>query len=146
MVMAHSNPRALMDLDRNTRDEAIRAVAATGGAICVNFLGGFLNEQGNARPKDIAKHIEYIRQLVGVQATCLGSDYVQNYAEALDPIIRNPEKYPPEQNYGAPTHMAPPGDAWGIARVLVEEHGWTEDDIRALIGGNIMRVYAANWK
>lgn len=135
-----------MNIDRNARDEAIRAVAATGGTICVNYLGGFLNPQGDARPKAIAKHIDYVRQLVGVQATCLGSDFVQNYAAALKPIILNPDKYPPEQGYGGETQMAPPGDAWGIARVLEEEHGWTPDEIRMLISGNIMRVYKANWK
>ena len=65
-------------------DKAIQAVAATGGAICINFIGGFLNPQGDARPMSIAKHMEYVKNLVGAEAVCAGSDYVPNYADALD--------------------------------------------------------------
>jgi len=39
-----------MNIDPNSRDVAMIAVAETGGAICVNYLGGFLNEEGNATP------------------------------------------------------------------------------------------------
>jgi hypothetical protein len=60
------------------RDQAVRAVAATGGVICVNFIGGFLNPQGLARPYDIAKHVEYIGQMVGRDKLCVGPDYVYN--------------------------------------------------------------------
>jgi len=146
MVMSHTNARALMDIDRNSRDEAMRAVAETGGAICVNYLGGFLNDRGDATPPAIAEHVQYVRELVGVEATCAGVDYVQNYGVALRPVIANPEKYPPEQGYGSETQMAPPGDIWGVARVLEEQYGWTEEEIRGYLGENILRVYRANWQ
>ncbi len=145
MMISHSNSYALYENLRNVSDEAIRAVAATGGVVCVNFLGGFLNGQVQATPEAIAKHINYIGQLVGKQATCFGVDYVENYAVALGPIIGNPEKYPPEQGYGLPTQMAPPADAWAVSRVLEEQHGWSESEIRGLMGGNLMRLYEANW-
>lgn len=67
MVMSHSNSAAFQPIGRNVTDEAIQAVAATGGAICVNFIGGFLNPQGEARPMDIAKHIQYVRSLAGIR-------------------------------------------------------------------------------
>ncbi|SNT29769.1 dipeptidase [Tropicimonas sediminicola] len=145
MMISHSNSDALFGNFRNVTDAAIRAVAATGGVVCVNFLGGFLNPQGDATPKAIAKHIDYIGQMVGKQATCFGVDYVENYGVALGPIISNPEKYPPAQGYGLPTQMAPPADAWAVAQVLEDEHGWSEAEIRALMGENLMRVYEANW-
>ena len=65
MVMSHSNVATLQPIPRNNSDEAIKAVAATGGAICINFIGGFLNPQGDARPMSIAKHMEYVKNLVG---------------------------------------------------------------------------------
>ena len=145
MMISHSNSAELYDNYRNVSSEAIRAVAATGGVICVNFLGGFLNPQGSATPKSIAKHIDFIGQLVGKQATCFGVDYVENYGVALGPIISNPEKYPPAQGYGLPTQMAPPADVWAVAQVLEEEHGWSEAEIRGLMGDNLMRLYEANW-
>lgn len=146
MILSHSNARALMDIDRNARDEAIRAVAATGGAICVNYLGGFLNDRGDATPPAVAEHVQYVRELVGAEATCAGVDFVQNYEVALRPVISNPDKYPPEQGYGSETQMAPPGDIWGVARVLEDRYGWTEEEIRGYLGENIIRVYRENWK
>lgn len=145
MMISHSNSDALFGNYRNVSDAAIRAVAATGGVVCVNFLGGFLNPQGDATPKAMAKHIDYIGQMVGKQATCFGVDYVENYGVALGPIISNPEKYPPAQGYGLPTQMAPPADAWAVAQVLEEQHGWNEAEIRGVMGENLMRVYKANW-
>lgn len=146
MIASHSNARGLYDIPRNTRDEAFRAVASTGGAICVNYLGGFLNPYGDATPKAIAKHVDYIKQLVGAQATCVGSDYVYNFGQALGAVVRNPDKYPPSTGYGSVTQMAPPQDMWAVARVLEQEHGWTEEEIRGYLGENVIRIYKANWK
>ncbi len=146
MVLSHSNPRALRDIPRNSRDEAIKAVAETGGCICVNYLGGFLNEEGDASPEAIAKHVQYIRELVGWEATCGGSDYVHNYAQALDPIIRNQDKYPISSGYGTVTEMGFPEDIWGVARILEVQYNWTEEEIRGFLGENLLRVYKANWK
>lgn len=146
IILSHTNARGLHDIDRNATDEAIKAVASTGGAVCVNYLGGFLNGAGDATPQAVAKHVDYIKQLVGVQATCLGSDFVQTYEQTLDPIIRNPIKYPPAQGYGSVTQMGLPGDGWGVARVLEESHGWSEAEIRMLLGENLIRIYQANWK
>jgi|APSaa5957512535_1039671.scaffolds.fasta_scaffold05322_5 membrane dipeptidase len=145
MVLSHSNPRALLDNIRNSNDEAIKAVASTGGVICTNYIGSFLNEEGDASPKAISKHVDYVKQLVGAQATCLGSDYVQAYGISIDQIIRNPDKYPPEQGYGAAAQLGLPTDGWGIAQVLEEDYNWTEEEIRGLLGVNLIRIYDANW-
>jgi membrane dipeptidase len=146
MVMSHSNVATLQPIPRNNSDEAIKAVAATGGAICINFIGGFLNPEGDARPARIAEHMEYVKNLVGVQAVCAGSDYVYNYGDSLMMILKDPEKYPPESGYASPSHMGMPGEVWGAVRVLQEVYGWTDDEIRGLLGENLLRVYRANWK
>ena len=146
MVMSHSNVGTLQPIPRNPSDEAIKAVAATGGVICINFIGGFLNPQGDARPMSIAKHMEYVKNLVGAKAVCAGSDFVPNYADALLMILRNQEKYPIESGYATPSHMGMPGEVWGAARVLQEVYGWTDDEIRGMLGENLIRVYKANWE
>jgi membrane dipeptidase len=146
VMMSHSNLMTYQPIDRNVSDQAIRAVAGTGGVICVNFIGGFLNSQGLARPFDIAKHVQYIRNLVGPEATCVGPDYVYNYAETLDWILRNPENFPPESGYASPSHMGKPGEIWGVVRVLEDLYGWTDDEIRGFLGGNLLRLYQANWQ
>ena len=83
-------------------------------------LGGFHNKEGYVGPEDLAKTIEYVKQLVGAEHTCWGSDHItpQVYVEALDFVLRNPESYPPELGYGSPTEIANPGDIWGVVPVL----------------------------
>jgi membrane dipeptidase len=144
MMISHSNLMTYQPIDRNVSDEAIKAVAGTGGVICVNFIGGFLNPQGLARPFDIAKHVQYIRNLVGPQAVCHGSDYVYNYADTLLWILKNPKNFPVEMGYATPSHMGKPGEVWGVVRELEERYGWTEDEIRGFLGENVLRVYKAN--
>ena len=146
VMMSHSNLMSYQPINRNVSDQAIRAVAGTGGVICVNFIGGFLNPMGMARPFDIAKHVQYIRNLVGPEATCVGPDYVYNYAETLDWILRNPKNFPPESGYASPSHMGKPGEIWGVVRVLENLYGWTEDEIRGFLGENLLRLYHANWE
>lgn len=146
MMISHSNLMTFQPIGRNVSDEAVKAVAATGGVICVNFIGGFLNPDGLARPFDIAKHIEYIKNLVGAEAICSGSDYVHNYADSLLWILQNPENFPPEMGYATPSHMGKPGEVWGVVRELEETFSWTEDEIRGFLGENLLRVYRANWE
>ena len=146
MMMSHSNLMAFQPIARNVSDEAVRAVAATGGVICVNFIGGFLNPHGVARPYDIAKHVEYIKNLVGAKATCSGSDYVFNYADTLLWILKNPKNFPIEMGYATPSHMGKPGEVWGVVRELQETYDWTDDEIVGFLGGNLLRIYEANWK
>ena len=146
MMMSHSNLMTFQPIGRNVSDQAVKAVGATGGAICVNFIGGFLNPQGLARPYDIAKHVEYIANLVGRDKLCVGPDYVYNYAETLDWVLRNPENFPPEMGYASPSHMGKPGEIWGVVRELRDRYRWTDEEIRGFLGENILRVYKANWE
>ena len=60
-------------------------------------------------------------------------------------ILNAPEKYPPESGYATPSHMGMPGEIWGAVRYLQEHYGWTDDEIRGLLGENLLRVYEANW-
>ena len=146
MMMSHSNLMTYQPIGRNVSDQAVRAVAATGGVICVNFIGGFLNPQGLARPYDIAKHVEYIGEMVGRDKLCVGPDYVYNYADTLLWILQNPENFPIEMGYATASHMGKPGEIWGVVRELQDRYGWSDDEIRGFLGENLLRLYEANWE
>lgn len=146
IMLSHSNPDTLMPIDRSASDKAIQAVASTGGVICINFIGGFLNPQGDSSPFSIAKHAEYIRNLTGPEHVCAGSDYVWNYGDTLHWILNNPKDFPVEMGYATPSHMGKPSEMWGAARVLEETYGWTHEEVAGFLGENLVRVYEANWK
>lgn len=148
IMLSHSNAYGEYKLPRNSPDDVIKAVAATDGVICTNTLGGFLNKEGNAGPEYIAKHVNYVKNLVGAQHTCLGSDHLtaEVYIEALDFVLRNPDSYPPELGYGSQSQLGMPGDIWGVVAVLENDYGWTAKEVRGFLGENLIRVYKANWK
>ena len=146
IMLSHSNVATLQPIPRNASDEAIKAVAATGGVICINFIGGFLNPQGDATPFSIAKHAEYIRNLTGPEHVCAGSDFVWNYADSLHWILRNPKDFPVVSGYATPSHMGKPGEVWGASRVLQEVYGWTDEEVAGFLGENLVRFYRQVWK
>lgn len=146
MMMSHSNLMTYQPIGRNVSDQAVMAVAGTGGVICVNFIGGFLNPQGLARPYDIAKHVEYIGNMVGRDKLCVGPDYVYNYADTLLWILKNPKNFPIEMGYATPSHMGKPGEIWGVVRELQSRYSWSDKEIRGFLGENLMGLYRANWQ
>ena len=48
--------------------------------------------------------------------------------------------------YATPSHMGKPGEVWGVVRELIEIYGWTDDEISGFLGGNLLRLYQANWQ
>ena len=146
ILASHNNSSVVYKTPRNMSDAGMKAVAETGGAVCVNGVGVFLSEDGNAQAETVAEHVQHIANLIGKDRTCYGSDYTHNLYEAM--IIQVPmvDKYPPEKGFGAPSQMASIEDIWAIVAVLEKKYHWNEKDIRGFLGENLLRVYEANWK
>lgn len=89
---SHSNCRALCDAPRCLKDAHIKAIAAQGGVIGINFYGPQLCESGHATIADIVRHIAHVAELAGVNAVCIGSDFdgMQRYPKDL----KNPSDLP----------------------------------------------------
>jgi membrane dipeptidase len=75
VVATHSNARALAQHPRNLSDAQLRAIAATGGVIGVNFHGPFLARGRRARLQDVVQHVLYLRDAVGIDHLAIGSDF-----------------------------------------------------------------------
>jgi len=75
VVATHSNARALADHPRNLSDAQLRAIAATGGVIGVNFHGPFLARGRRARLRDVVRQIQHLRAVIGIDHLAIGSDF-----------------------------------------------------------------------
>ena len=80
VVATHSCCRALASHPRNMTDDMIRALAAKGGVIQINFYPYFLidgYEEGQPAPsyKVVADHIDHVVKLVGIDHVGIGSDF-----------------------------------------------------------------------
>ncbi len=78
IVATHSCCRALADHPRNMTDDMIKALAAAGGVIQINFYPVFLDsnyEKNLPSCERIADHIDRVVDMVGIDHVGLGSDY-----------------------------------------------------------------------
>ncbi|NBC32456.1 MAG: membrane dipeptidase [Alphaproteobacteria bacterium] len=147
VVFSHANVRALTDHPRNLSDAQIDACAASGGVIGINGVDLFLGEPG-AGSEAMVRHIDYIAQRVGVAHVGLGLDYSYE-SDSAEAVAGAPvdESYwwPPGNGYDfSAMHFAPPEVLPAVTAGLIER-GYSEPDIRAVLGGNFLRVAKATW-
>jgi membrane dipeptidase len=75
VVATHSNARALRDHRRNLSDAQIRAIAAAGGVVGVNFHGPFLVAGRPATLDDVVQHVLHMVRVAGAEHVAIGSDF-----------------------------------------------------------------------
>ena len=100
VVATHSCCRALADHPRNMTDDMIKALAAKGGVIQINFYPVFLQEdyelesQSSVIPSytRIADHIDHVVELVGIDHVGIGSDFdgIEVAPDGLEDISKMP--------------------------------------------------------
>ena len=158
VIFSHSSARAVTDVPRNVPDRILEMVPRNGGIVMVTFVPGFLspkvaawtrlqtaeqdrlraqfptdqnavkmgveawtraNPAPRARLADAADHIDHIRQVAGIDHIGLGGDFdgITAVAQGLEDV----------STYPALT-----------AELL--RRGYTEPDIKKIIGLNILRV------
>lgn len=165
IIASHSNCYSLCPHYRNLTDEQIKAIAKSGGYIGVNFFYKFVDPSGNpgsiknvqsnirnaadklegeygsdpvlfnekryeyitsnptnsGSPVDLLiDHIDHIVKLVGVDYVGLGSDFDGS-------IVTLNELYD--------------ATCYPIITKKLVERGYTEQDIRKILGGNFLRVF-----
>ena len=166
VIASHSCAWSLCPVPRNLKDDQIRAIGKNGGVIDINFYSGFLDSSYNRRKalflsshahevdslsqlkkplyeidEWISKkyaaeadalrpplsllidHIEHIVQLAGIDHVGLGSDFdgIESAPKGLDDVSNMPL----------------------ITEALLQR-GYSKEAIQKILGGNFIRVFAAN--
>jgi microsomal dipeptidase-like Zn-dependent dipeptidase len=116
IVSSHGGVQATCRVNRNLTDDEIRGIAKTGGVIGIGYWDAAICSN---KPEDAAKAIAYVRDLVGIDHVGLGSDFD-----------------------GAVTTGFDASQVAAITQALLDR-GFSDDDIRKVMGGNVIRVLTA---
>jgi len=116
VVSSHGGVQATCKVNRNLTDDEVRGVAKTGGVIGIGYWDGALCDTS---PRAAAKAMKHVRDLVGIQHVALGSDYD-----------------------GATTVRFDTSQLVQVTQALLDE-GFSEAEIRAVMGGNALRIIRA---
>jgi membrane dipeptidase len=116
VVSSHGGVQATCRVNRNLTDEEIRGVARTGGVIGIGYWDAAVC---GTDARSAARAMKYVRDLVGIGTVALGSDYD-----------------------GATTVRFDTAQLVQVTQALMDE-GFTPDEVRAVMGGNALRVIRA---
>ena len=143
IMATHSASRALRDHHRNLTDDQIRAIAATGGVICVNFLAAFLSEDPADYTVDrLVDHIEHVASVGGIDHVGLGPDFVREVMHDVTPPCCEDLGYGEIDPMAVLPGLEGPRGLPLVTEALVER-GLPDDDIVKIIGGNVHRLFRA---
>lgn len=155
VTVTHSAARKLCETVRNKTDEEIKALAARGGVIGISPKSGFLKSTGlrdGTTLDDYLDHIDYIADLVGVDFVGIGTDVGDERKYTLERMRSFNQRYPEVAIIDSTLRidlmhsegLRSPETLYNITAGLVRR-GYSEADIRKVIGGNFMRVFEQVW-
>lgn len=76
VVCSHSCSRTICNHVRNMTDDMLFKLKENKGVVGINYCRSFIKEEeGVATVKDVVKHINYIKDLIGIDYIGLGSDF-----------------------------------------------------------------------
>jgi len=144
LIFSHSNCAALHPHPRNIPDELIRACAATGGVVGINGVGIFLGKN-DISSDTYARHVDHVVQLVGSAHVSIALDYVFDLSELEEHVEKMKGTFPPGLGYELGARFVPPEQLEEIV-VTLQGWGYSDADLTALLGGNLLRLAKQVWK
>lgn len=150
IAFTHSNCRSLVDHPRNKTDEAIRALAAKGGVMGITGVRMFVSKTDPTSIRHVADHIDHVAKLVGVEHVGIGSDADLNGYDDMAPDQYARLKAAYKSSYAFRDKIDVDGfdhprKVFDLAEELIRR-GYSNDNIKGVLGGNFRRLLGATWK
>lgn len=156
VVFSHANAKSLHASPRTIKDDQIKAVAETGGLVGMVGFPPFVSSSTEPTLDAFIEHIDYVVNLVGIDHVGLGIDYFsgqvgvssdEDAKKTYDELIASgrwrAEAYTPPP-YRYPKGIETPRTFQNLTARLIER-GYSEEDVKKIVGGNWVRVFTAVW-
>jgi membrane dipeptidase len=144
----HTAARSIYAHARGKSDEALRAIAETGGVVGVVALPSFLTADASPTIEHMLDHIDYIAALVGWQHVAIGTDWpLQVPDELLRRTLGVEAKrigFRDKDSFDLTKRLDGFDDCRdlpNITRGLVKR-AYSDEQIRGILGENALRVFA----
>lgn len=149
MVASHTTCDELNHHIRAKPDEVIKAICDTGGLIGICCIPNFLGRTGDIAA--LIDHIDHAVKKYGVEHVGIGTDvaHVSQNAGAQNALVKSRGKRRerfaslwPEGALGGnwPGRRTLAWTNWPLFTVGLVQRGYSDDDIAAILGGNMLRV------
>jgi membrane dipeptidase len=150
VLITHSNVRAKVGgHPRAKPDEAILAMARTGGVMGITGVRNFVALEEPTTIEHMLDHFDHVRDLVGVEHLGVGSDIDLQGYDDLPPEQYERLKAGYKDTYAFREkididEVAHPKRMFDLTEGLIRR-GYTDDHIRGVLGGNFARVLSEIW-
>lgn len=154
VIASHSGARAVTAHNRCKTDDALRAIRDSGGVCGVVAVPAILTPGQPGQIDIVFDHIDYLANRFGIDFVALGTDWPMELPKwvlerggpmeqwTLDMGFARDEVTDLDRNLvGFDDYRDYPN----LTRGLVAR-GWSDEEIRKILGGNALRVIAATWQ
>ena len=163
LIYSHSNPEKIFPGSRSITDEEAKMCAATGGVVCVSGYAPTLwNGKDPVTIDRFAEAILYYIDLIGVDHVGIGIDSMVEpgtfdpadtdmMCQRIETHHEDAACYWGNFDAGFGRESVSTIGLYGIAnhRNIIEcllKHGLAEEDIKKIIGENLIRVFTESWR
>lgn len=149
VVASHATCAAIHPHIRSKPDDVIKAIADSGGYIGICCISKFLRGAGDISA--LLDHIQYVTKNFGVDHVAIGTDVAyssQNSGAENRKLPKRARSREPFRSLWPKDDFKETADMtnslawtnWPLFTVGLVQRGYSDDDIRKIIGGNVMRV------
>lgn len=155
-IFSHNNVNEIHPSLRAVNREQIRAVAAKRGVVGLVGCEYFITSKPEKSIDDLVRHADFIAEEVGTDHISLGIDHywghaphasiedqwaMYNYQIGTGTWDPSTWPKPPLKHIDG---LETPSNTSNLADAFVKR-GYKEEDIRKILGGNLIRVFSENW-
>ena len=152
VLLTHGGARAVWDIPRMMPDEVLRAVAGTGGVIGISAAPHTTVSPAHPRHSiaSVMDHATYVAGLVGVEHLAFGPDTLYGDHVGLHTVFAHllggaTTGAPPHERVPYVDGLENPTENFANLTGWLVQHGWTDHDIRLVLGQNVLRALRGIW-
>lgn len=149
VVASHSTCGGIYPHIRSKPDEVIKALVDTGGYIGICSIPRYLRGSGDIAA--LLDHVDYVVKKFGIDHVAIGTDVAyssQNSAAENKKVPRGPKRREefrslwPRDDFNTTAAMSQSlaWTNWPLFTVGLVQRGYSDDAIRKVLGGNVLRV------